>query len=98
MVGLVRVLSECASERQQSRGGSSRRQSLHGGGPSRSSRMMPFVRTYSGTATISMKEGPASDVPIVINLSSDDTMSIMPDSTKTKGHFGNTPIQGKTNM
>ena len=31
-----------ASERQQSRGGSSCRRSLHGGGPSRSSPMMPF--------------------------------------------------------
>ncbi|MFZ0222427.1 MAG: hypothetical protein WAM42_12150 [Candidatus Nitrosopolaris sp.] len=42
LVGLVRALSERASERQQSRGGSSRRRSIHGGGPSRSSPMMPF--------------------------------------------------------
>jgi hypothetical protein len=55
------------------------------------------IRAYSGTATISMKEGPVSDVPIVIRLSSDGNISIMPDPTKTKGHFGNTPIQGKTN-
>jgi hypothetical protein len=39
------------------------------------------TRTYNGTAIISMKEGPVSNVPIVI-----------------KSHFGNTPIQGKTNM
>lgn len=56
------------------------------------------TRTYSGTATISMKEGPISNVPIVIKQSSDGNMSIMPDPIKTKGHFGNTPIQGKTNM
>jgi hypothetical protein len=56
------------------------------------------LRTYSGTATISMKEGPVSDVPIVIKLSSDGNISIMPDPIKTQGHFGNTPIQGKTNM
>jgi hypothetical protein len=56
------------------------------------------ICTYSGTATISMKEGPISDVPIVIKLSSDDNVSIMPDRVKTKDHFGNTPIQGKTNM
>jgi hypothetical protein len=56
------------------------------------------VRTYSGTATISMKEGPVSDVPIVIKLSSDGNVGIMPDRVKTKDHFGNTPIQGKTNM
>jgi hypothetical protein len=56
------------------------------------------TRTYGGTATISMKEGPISNVPIVIKQSSDGNMSIMPDPIKTKGHFGNTPIQGKTNM
>jgi hypothetical protein len=54
------------------------------------------TRTYSGTATISMKEGPISNVPIVIKLSSDGSMNIMLDPIKTKGHFGNTPIQGKT--
>jgi hypothetical protein len=56
------------------------------------------IRTYSGTATISMKDGPVSDVPIIIKLSSDGNVSIIPDPIKTKGHFGNTPIQGKTNM
>ena len=56
------------------------------------------TRTYYGTAIISMKEGPVSNVPIVIKLLSDGSMSIMPDPIKTKGHFGNTQIQGKTNM
>jgi hypothetical protein len=56
------------------------------------------VRTYSGTATISMKEGPVSDVPITIKLSSDGNISIKPDPIKTQGHFGNTPIEGKTNV
>jgi hypothetical protein len=56
------------------------------------------IRTYHGTAIISMKDGPVSNVPIVIKLLSDNSMSIMPDPIKTKGHFGNTPIQGKTNM
>src|SRR5690349_19345795 len=55
-------------------------------------------RTYYGTAIISMKEGPVSNVPIVIKILSDGSMSIIPDPIKTKGHFGNTPIQGKTNM
>jgi hypothetical protein len=53
------------------------------------------TRIYSGTATVSMKEGPVSNVPIVIKLSSDNSMSIMLDPVKTKGHFGNTSIQGK---
>ena|SRR5689334_11353051 len=56
------------------------------------------IRTYYGTAIISMKDGPVSNVPIVIKLLSDNSMSIMPDPIKTKGHFGNTPIQGNTNM
>jgi hypothetical protein len=42
-----------------------------------------------------MKEGSVGNVPIAIKLSSDDKISIMPDPVKTKGHFGNTPIQGK---
>ncbi|MFL6405170.1 MAG: hypothetical protein ACJ71M_17035 [Nitrososphaeraceae archaeon] len=44
-----------------------------------------------------MKEGPVSNIPIVIKLSSDGNMSIMPDPIKNNSHFGNTPIQGKTN-
>jgi hypothetical protein len=53
------------------------------------------TRIYSGTATVSMKEGPVSNAPITIKLSSDNSMSIMLDPIKTKDHFGNTPIQGK---
>ena len=34
------------------------------------------IRAYSGTAAISMKEGPVSDVPIVIRLSGDGNISI----------------------
>ena len=33
------------------------------------------TRIYSGTSTISMKEGPVSNVPIAIKLSSDDKIS-----------------------
>ena len=40
LVGLVRALSQRASKRQQSRGGSIKRRSLHGGGPSRFSTLM----------------------------------------------------------
>jgi hypothetical protein len=55
------------------------------------------TRAYYGTTTISIKEGPVSNIPIVIKLSSDGNMSIMPDPIKNNSHFGNTPIQGKTN-
>ncbi len=52
--------------------------------------------TYNGTATISMKEGPVSNVPISINLSNNGDMNIMVDPKATNNHFGNTAIQGKT--
>jgi hypothetical protein len=54
--------------------------------------------TFNGTATITMKEGPVKDVPISIkflniNPSIDSNVSsIWIDPTKTKNHFGNTPI------
>src|SRR5207249_607634 len=47
LVGLVRALSECASERQQFGGGGRQRRSLHGRGLSCSSPMMPFARSDS---------------------------------------------------
>jgi nucleotidyltransferase/DNA polymerase involved in DNA repair len=54
-------------------------------------------QSYYGTSIISIKEGPVSNIPIVIKLSSDGNMGIMPDPIKNNSHFGNTPIQGKTN-
>ena len=51
--------------------------------------------TYNGTATVSMKEGPVSNVPISITLSDNGNISIMIDPKTTNNHFGNTPIGGK---
>jgi predicted secreted protein len=51
--------------------------------------------TYTGTATVSMKEGPVSNVPISITLSDNGNVSIMIDPKTTNNHFGNTPIEGK---
>ena len=51
--------------------------------------------TYNGTATVSMKEGPVSNVPISITLSDNGNISIMVDPKTTNNHFGNTPIEGK---
>ena len=51
--------------------------------------------TYNGTATVSMKEGPVSNVPISITLSDNGNISIMVDPKTTNHHFGNTPIEGK---
>jgi hypothetical protein len=51
--------------------------------------------TYNGTATVSMKQGPVSNVPISITLSDNGNISIMIDPKTTNNHFGNTPIGGK---
>jgi hypothetical protein len=50
--------------------------------------------TYNGTATVSLKAGPARDVPISIKLMGDNAVSIWIDPSKTENHFGNTPIYG----
>jgi hypothetical protein len=48
----------------------------------------------NGTATITMKEGPVNAVPISIRSIDNNVISIMADRSKTKDHFGNTPIYG----
>jgi hypothetical protein len=49
---------------------------------------------YNGTVTVSLKKGPAKDVPISIKLMDDSAVSIWIDPSKTENHFGNTPIYG----
>ncbi|MBV9178415.1 MAG: hypothetical protein JO297_15420 [Nitrososphaeraceae archaeon] len=51
--------------------------------------------TYTGTATVSMKEGLVSNVPTSITLSNNGNISIMVDPKMTSNHFGNTPIEGR---
>jgi hypothetical protein len=53
-----------------------------------------MATTYNGTATVTLKKGPASDVPISIRLMGPRAMSLWIDPTKTEGHFRNTPIYG----
>jgi hypothetical protein len=50
--------------------------------------------TYNGTATVSLKKGPATGVPISIKLMGDSAVRIWVDPSKTENHFGNTPIYG----
>lgn len=50
--------------------------------------------TYNGTATVSLKKGPVTGVPISIKLMGDSAASIWVDPGKTENHFGNTPIYG----
>ena len=53
--------------------------------------------TYSGTATVSLKAGPANNVPVTILLSNNGDFSLNVDPKATENHFGNTPIMGKVN-
>jgi hypothetical protein len=51
------------------------------------------TRTYIGNSTISMREGPVVDVSTTIKVTG-PIISIFPDPSKVKEHFGNTPIYG----
>jgi hypothetical protein len=51
--------------------------------------------TYSGTATVSLKAGPANNVPVTIIISKNGDFSLNIDPKATENHFGNTPIMGK---
>jgi hypothetical protein len=53
------------------------------------------VKAYNGTATITLKDGPHTAVPISIRIMNDHVMSLWIDPTTTNNHFGNTPIYGK---
>ena len=53
-----------------------------------------IATTYNGTASISLKKGPVSGVPISIKLMGPRAMSLWIDPTMTESHFGNTPIYG----
>ena len=57
---------------------------------------MPDKNTivYNGTATITMKNGPVTAVPISTRVLGGNAVSIWLDPTKTNSHFGNTPIYG----
>jgi hypothetical protein len=50
--------------------------------------------TFTGTATITLKDGPHNNVPIALRLLNNGVISITPDPTKVSGHFGNTPLYG----
>lgn len=50
--------------------------------------------TYWGTATVTMKDGPISNVPTEIKIIRNNVISIWFDPTKVKMHFGESPIYG----
>ena len=50
--------------------------------------------SYKGTVTITLKEGPVKEVPIEIKVMNNHVITLSLDATKTKNHFGDTPIYG----
>ena len=48
----------------------------------------------NGTVTVTMKNGPVTNVPISIKIMDDSAMSIWLDPSKPNNHFGNTPVFG----
>ena len=49
---------------------------------------------FNGTAAISLKKGPVSDIPISVKFMGNHTISIWLDPGKIQSHFGSTPIFG----
>ena len=54
--------------------------------------------TFNGTATLTMKNGPVTDVPISIRLMNGNAISVWLDPLKTDKHFGNTVIYGSQHL
>jgi hypothetical protein len=52
------------------------------------------LTTITGTATITMREGPVPNVPTTIEIAQDKVIAITPDPAALQNHFGNTPIYG----
>ena len=50
--------------------------------------------TITGTATITLREGPVQDVQTTIEIVQDKVIAITPDPAAVENHFGDTPIYG----
>jgi hypothetical protein len=50
--------------------------------------------TITGTATITMREGPVPNVQTTIEIAQDKVIAISPDPAALENHFGDTPIYG----
>jgi hypothetical protein len=53
---------------------------------------------FDGTSTVTMREGPITEVTTTITLLGDTGVSILFDPAKTNNHFGNSPIYGTQNL
>ena len=49
---------------------------------------------YNGTATITMRQGPVTNIPVSIKSMESSVISIWADPAMINNHFGNTPISG----
>ena len=47
-----------------------------------------------GSVTVTMKDGPVSDVPTTWAINNNNTLAISMDPSKINDHFGDTPIYG----
>jgi hypothetical protein len=54
--------------------------------------------TFNGTSTVTMKEGPVTNVPTSIKLLDNSAITMWFDPTKVENHFGNTPIYGTQHL
>ncbi|MGE0692163.1 MAG: hypothetical protein AB7O87_16410 [Candidatus Nitrosocosmicus sp.] len=54
--------------------------------------------TLNGTATVTLKDGPVSNVPTKIELLDNSGIAITLDNNMTKNHFGTTPIYGTQHL
>jgi hypothetical protein len=50
--------------------------------------------TITGTAAITLREGPVQGVQTTIEIAQDKTIAITPDPAAVENHFGDTPIYG----
>jgi hypothetical protein len=53
-----------------------------------------MTKVFNGTSTVSLREGPVTDVPTSIKITGDKVISIWLDPSSVKNHYGNTPIYG----
>ena len=52
----------------------------------------------NGTTTVTLKDGPVSNVPTQIELLDESAITITVDSNSTNNHFGTTPIYGTQHL
>ena len=50
--------------------------------------------SFKGTVTVTLKDGPAEQVPIEIKIGNNHIIGLSLDAAKTNNHFGDTPIYG----